>query len=66
MKRLWTIVVSIVFFVIFVVGSPVMINASEESECFTCHSSAKKLIDATREIAESKPAVKASQSEGEG
>jgi len=34
MKRLWTIVVFIVFFVIFVVGSPVMINASEESECF--------------------------------
>lgn len=66
MKRLWTIVVSVVFFIIFVAGSPVLANASEESECFTCHSSAKKLIDATREIAESKPVVKATQSEGEG
>ena len=66
MKRLWTIVVFIVFFVIFVVGSPIVTNASEESECFKCHSSAKKLIDATREIAKTKSTVKSAQSEGEG
>jgi|GEM_PF-1130798 hypothetical protein len=66
MKCLRVIVVSVVFCMIFLAGTPFLGNASEGSECFKCHTSAKKLIDATREIAKTKPAAKATESEGEG
>lgn len=66
MKCLRVIVVSIVFCIVFVASTPFLSKASEDSECFKCHTSAKKLIDATREIAKSQPAVKATKSEGEG
>ena len=66
MKCLRVILVSVVFCMIFVAGTPFLSGASEDSECFKCHTSAKKLIDATREIAKAKPAVKATESEGEG
>ena len=66
MKCLRVIVVFVVFYMVFVADTPFLSNASEDSECFKCHTSAKKLIDATREIAKTQPAVKAAKSEGEG
>lgn len=44
---------------------PVNIKA-KESSCISCHTSAKKLIEITREIEASKPKVEAVESEGEG
>jgi hypothetical protein len=36
-----------------------------KSQCFKCHTSAKKLIEITREIAKTRPVIK-SANEGEG
>ena len=42
-------------------------SADKENQCFTCHTSARKLIQITREIAETKKAApSATESEGEG
>jgi len=49
-------------------GSLVVESAEEENHCFTCHTSARKLIKITREIAkanEGKPGA-STESEGEG
>ena len=51
---------------VLIPGNPFISQASEESQCFKCHTSAKKLIEITREIAKIRPAVKSAESEGEG
>jgi hypothetical protein len=40
--------------------------AYEDTQCFQCHTSAKKLIEATREIAKTRPALKSAETSGEG
>ena len=48
-------------------GSSMAQSAQKENHCFTCHTSARKLIKITREIAEAnKDKPKAAKSEGEG
>jgi len=41
------------------------IASEKESQCIKCHTSAKKLIKITREIAKNRPVLKA-ESEGDG
>ena len=41
-------------------------HAYEDTECFKCHTSAKKLIELTREIGKTRPALKSAETEGEG
>jgi hypothetical protein len=45
---------------------PCISQAYEDTQCFQCHTSAKKLIEITREIAKTRPAVKSEETEGEG
>lgn len=48
-------------------GDMTVWSAEKENHCFTCHTSARKLIQITREIAETKKAApSATESEGEG
>ncbi len=52
----------------FPYGSPAAESAGKENYCFSCHTSARKLIKITREIAkanEGKPGA-STESEGEG
>jgi len=41
-------------------------RAEETSQCVACHTSAKKLIDITREIEKAAPAVQVTITAGEG
>lgn len=45
---------------------PSISQAYEDTQCFKCHTSGKQLIEITREIARTRPAVKSSEIEGEG
>jgi len=45
---------------------PFTSQAYEDTQCFQCHTSAKKLIQITREIAKTTPALQSSEIEGEG
>ncbi|UCH06073.1 MAG: cytochrome c3 family protein [Deltaproteobacteria bacterium] len=45
---------------------PFTSQAYEDTQCFICHTSAKKLIEITREIAKTRPAVTSAETEGEG
>lgn len=47
-------------------GSPVTIWAYEDTQCFQCHTSAKQMIEITREIAKARPAVTSEEIQGEG
>ncbi len=49
-----------------VLASPLSVQAYEDTQCFVCHTSAKKLIEITREIAKMRPAAKSAETEGEG
>ncbi|MBW1971946.1 MAG: hypothetical protein JRI44_03770 [Deltaproteobacteria bacterium] len=40
--------------------------ADENSECFKCHTSTKKLIQITRIIAKERPPTKSEETKGEG
>ena len=51
---------------VFIPGTPFIGQASEESQCFKCHTSAEKLTEITREIAKTRPALKCAEPEGEG
>jgi hypothetical protein len=66
MKCLRLIGLAIAFCLVFVPGNPFIGQASEESQCFKCHTSAKKLTEITREIAKTRPGVKSAEIEGEG
>ncbi len=56
----------LIFSLSLIPASPFKGQAYEDTQCFQCHTSAKKLIEITREIAKSRPAVKSSEIEGEG
>ncbi len=66
MKYLRLIGLAIAFCLIFIPGSPFSSQAYEDTQCFKCHTSAKKLIEITREIAKTRPALKSAETAGEG
>jgi len=66
MKYLRYVCLPIVSSLIFVLGNPPLVQAYEDTQCFICHTSAKKLIEITREIARTRPAVTSAETEGEG
>ena len=66
MKYFKVIGLTIAFCLIFIPGSPFISQAYEDTQCFKCHTSAKKLIEATREIAKTRPALKSAEISGEG
>jgi len=51
---------------VIIPGNPILGKAYEDTQCFVCHTSAKKLIEITREIAKTRPALKSAETEGEG
>jgi hypothetical protein len=53
-------------FLISIPVNPLSSRAYEDTECFKCHTSAKNLIEITREIAKTRPPVKSAETEGEG
>ena len=59
---------SIRFLLLFFIALPYASCASpQQDQCISCHTSAKKLIEITREIEASKPKVEEKvESEGEG
>ena len=57
----------ILVFSLFLIPTQSSISqAYEDTQCFQCHTSAKKLIEITREIAKTRPVVKSAEIEGEG
>jgi hypothetical protein len=58
--------VAIVFCLVLIPGNPLTGRAYEDTQCFKCHTSAKQLIQITREIAKARPALKSAEIEGEG
>jgi len=66
MKREQLLFLTIVFCLILIPAQVSISMAYEDTQCFQCHTSAKKLIEITREIAETRPAAKSSEIEGEG
>ncbi len=66
MKYLRSVCLLIISSLILVLGNPPLVRAYEDTQCFICHTSAKKLIEITREIAKTRPAVTSAETEGEG
>jgi hypothetical protein len=66
MKYVRPIVLVIIFCLFLIPAFPLTGRAYEDTQCFQCHTSAKKLIEITREIAKTRPAQKSSETEGEG
>ncbi len=66
MKCLRVLCVAVVFSLFLIPLGPLASQAYEDTQCFICHTSAKKLIEITREIAETRPAVTSAETEGEG
>jgi hypothetical protein len=66
MKCLRIFCIAAVCSVFLIPLSPFTGQAYEDTQCFICHTSAKKLIEITREIAKTKPAVTSTETEGEG
>jgi hypothetical protein len=66
MKRVQLMSFAIVFCLILIFAQSPITLAYEDTQCFQCHTSAKHLIEATREIAKTRPALKSSETEGEG
>ena len=66
MKYLRLIGLAVIFCLIFIPGNTFLCQAYEDTQCFQCHTSAKKLIEATREIAKTRPALKSTETAGEG
>jgi hypothetical protein len=60
------VILAVVFSLFLIPASPFPVQAYEDTQCFQCHTSAKKLIDITREIAKTKPPQQSSETEGEG
>ena len=66
MKYLRSVCLLIIPSLILVLGNLPLVQAYEDTQCFKCHTSAKKLIEITREIAKTRPAVTSAETEGEG
>jgi len=56
----------LIFSLMLIPTFPFISQAYEDTQCFQCHTSAKKLIQITREIAKTQPALESSEIEGEG
>jgi hypothetical protein len=57
---------AVAFCMVLILSNAFVCQAYEDTQCFQCHTSAKKLIEATREIAKLRPAVKSAETSGEG
>lgn len=66
MNYLRLLVLILVFSLFLIPTSPFTSQAYEDTQCFQCHTSGKQLIEITREIAKTRPALKSSETEGEG
>lgn len=66
MNYLRPIALILVFSLFLIPTSPFTSQAYEDTQCFQCHTSGKQLIEITREIAKTSPAVTSSEIEGEG
>jgi len=66
MKYFKVIGVAVAFCLVLIPGNTFLCHAYEDTQCFQCHTSAKKLIEATREIAKARPALKSAETSGEG
>jgi len=66
MKYLRVFCIGAVFSFFLIPLGPFTGQAYEDTQCFVCHTSAKKLIEITREIAKARPAVTSTETEGEG
>jgi PHP family Zn ribbon phosphoesterase len=66
MKYLRSLGIPIISSLILVLGYSPLVGAYEDTQCFKCHTSAKKLIEITREIAKTRPAAKSAETAGEG
>jgi len=66
MKYFKVIGVAAAFCLAIILSSTLICHAYEDTQCFQCHTSAKKLIEATREIAKTRPVLKSAETSGEG
>lgn len=66
MKYIKVIGVAAAFCLAIILSSTLICHAYEDTQCFICHTSAKKLIETTREIAKTRPALKSTETSGEG
>ena len=66
MKYFRVIGMAAAFCLAIIPGNTFLCHAYEDTQCFKCHTSAKKLIEATREIAKTRPALKSAETSGEG
>ncbi len=66
MKSFQLIGLAAAFCMALILSNTFLCHAYEDTQCFQCHTSAKKLIEATREIAKARPALKSAETSGEG
>jgi len=66
MKYFKVIGLAVAFCLAMILTNTLICHAYEDTQCFKCHTSAKKLIEATREIAKTRPALKSAETSGEG
>jgi len=66
MKYFRVIGLAVAFCLTFIISNTFLCQAYEDTQCFQCHTSAKKLIEVTREIAQTRPALKSAETSGEG
>jgi len=66
MRYFRVIGLAVAFCMTLIFSNTFVCQAYEDTQCFQCHTSAKKLIEATREIAKIRPAVKSAETSGEG
>ncbi len=65
--KYWSVLgLAAAFCLVFIPGTPFMSQASEESQCFKCHTSAERLIEITREITATRPTLACVEARGKG
>jgi len=66
MKYFRVIGMAVALCLAIILSNTLICQAYEDTQCFKCHTSAKKLIEITREIAKTRPALKSAETSGEG
>ena len=66
MKYIKITVLIIFILIIGIIFVPLNGTSDNKNQCIECHTSAKKLIDITREIAKTRPPTKSAEQEGVG
>jgi len=66
MKYFRVLAMAVAFCLAIFLSNTFICHAYEDTQCFKCHTSAKKLIEITREIAKTRPALKSAETAGEG